>query len=93
MEAIGSIMTNSSSDGYPGARYSGGTESVNHSISIPRYNFLYCIPVLTNDKPQMDLGMWTSLKTGAWNVLYKFFVWTLRNGEVSLSSSSLSYSF
>ncbi|KAG6585319.1 Serine hydroxymethyltransferase 2, mitochondrial, partial [Cucurbita argyrosperma subsp. sororia] len=26
MEAIGSIMTNSSSDGYPGARYSGGTE-------------------------------------------------------------------
>ena len=29
MEAVGSIMTNSYSEGYPGARYYGGIEYVN----------------------------------------------------------------
>ena len=83
MEAVGSILTNSYSEGYPGARYYGGTESVNQSISILHYNFLCSIPVWINYKLKMDLGTLISSRTCARNVCLKRSVWTLQNGEVS----------
>jgi glycine hydroxymethyltransferase len=34
MQAVGSIMTNKYSEGYPGARYYGGNEYVNFSLDF-----------------------------------------------------------
>lgn len=45
MQAVGSVMTNKYSEGYPGARYYGGNEYVNNRINQPHtYNIVIVAP-------------------------------------------------
>lgn len=42
MQAVGSVMTNKYSEGYPGARYYGGNEYVNLEATLPlSVTFIY----------------------------------------------------
>lgn len=44
MEAVGSVMTNKYSEGYPGTRYYGGNEFIDQAESLCQVNFLlYCV--------------------------------------------------
>lgn len=40
MQAVGSVMTNKYSEGYPGARYYGGNEYVHHFRSLIDLKFI-----------------------------------------------------
>ena len=39
MEAVGSVMTNKYSEGYPGTRYYGGNEFIDQAESLCQVNF------------------------------------------------------
>lgn len=41
MEAVGSVMTNKYSEGYPGARYYGGNEFIDQAESLCQVRFIF----------------------------------------------------
>ena len=55
MEAVGSIMTNKYSEGYPGARYYGGNEFIDQAESLCQVGILFTAR-LASQKPQALRG-------------------------------------
>lgn len=55
MQAVGSVMTNKYSEGYPGARYYGGNEYANYIYSL--YVFLKNVYSLTYDNKVTGCSM------------------------------------
>jgi len=52
MEAVGSVMTNKYSEGYPGTRYYGGNEFIDQAESLCQVNF----PMLSRTELAVVLG-------------------------------------
>lgn len=47
MDAVGSVMTNKYSEGYPGARYYGGNEFIDQAESLCQVRFISSLRIVT----------------------------------------------
>ena len=80
MQAIGSVMTNKYSEGYPGARYYGGNEYVHCFLFPNQLNYLFLSSLF--NLWTYGLGTLILLKPCVRNVHWKYFDWILKTGEV-----------
>ena len=80
MQAVGSVMTNKYSEGYPGARYYGGNEYVNGVLLLHLHILIH---FLSFNLKTFCLGTLIWLKPCVKSVPWKHFDWTLKNGEVN----------